>query len=328
VPVTGGGLHVACLGVRGTVLEVTAPLVSSAPVAPAGAATAAAQTATDPVPVQVPEPVFSAGLWVVGDPEVLSLPAVGLVGSRADTGFTTRVAQVAAAAAAAAASPSPVALWVRLSPSGAERRALDAALVEGVPVVALCSVGPLAPPVGLVSAVVSSGGALCSVLSGDAEASEVSVQARDLLLARVPAALVAVDGTAATAPDSSAIVGDAALFGRPLVVARPRTGHRRGADAQMSQALSGASRMSKLGWTAAQVHAVAGRDTPAHAVCESPDEVAAAVDLLVRFADPTPPPLSVLPDEVVAVLAEEFPDADGPADEPVSGSGAEVLHLL
>lgn len=312
--------------VPGTVFGVTVaadPRTSPAPAAaeatPVGAVPAPQRV--DVSAVVIPDPRPLGELWVVGDPSVLDLPAVAVVGSRTSSPFTSRIAEVAVEAACATvntdgcafAAPLPaVALWVRLSPAGAERVVVAAAAAAGVPVVAWCASGPDLPPLKIVAEVIASGGVLCSAAAPGEESSEFSVAVRDRAVARACAAVVAVDGTVEQSPDTLAVLADAVLSGVPLVVARPRKGHRRGADAHLSQVLSGAKRLSRLGWPAAAVSALSRFEQPAHSVCESPEEVVTALGFWWRWGS-TPDLSTVLED---APVGEAPVAVDQPAELP------------
>jgi hypothetical protein len=215
----------------------------------------------------------------VGSQDVLARPALAVVGSRMGGAYQSLVA----AHSVHAASGVPAVIWVRLSPSGPEDQVVERAVELQVPAVAVCAAGVSLLPDTLVEQVVSTGGAVISTGQLDAPADEASAAARDLLVATVPSALVAVDGTVADSPDTIATVGVAARAGTGIIVARPKTGHRRGRSAQLAQILSGRGSLSKLGWSPDEIRSLARHDPPAHAVCDDPDQLEAAITMLVRF---------------------------------------------
>jgi hypothetical protein len=135
----------------------------------------------------------------------------------------------------------------------------------------------------LAAAVVAAGGCIISELPARSPATERSKLARlrlyaacadPLVLAEAPARCEAMDA-----------VAEAVIAGRPVVVARPRTGHRRHRNAAGPMALSrpGVDALSALAWNEQAARKVIHYDPLANAVCDTRDELADAVRLLWWF---------------------------------------------
>jgi DNA protecting protein DprA len=129
----------------------------------------------------------------------------------------------------------------------------------------------------LSAAIAAAGGAVCSEVPASMTPSPQTLMARNRLIAAFSTPLVVAE--AGQRSGSTFCAGEAVALDHPIVVPRPRPGHRRqpGAAGLSSLAASGDDAGRRLGWSSSTLAKVQHHEQVANAVCDTRDDLVTAI---------------------------------------------------